>query len=91
MEKEEIKKKLEKKPPVFVDKLELGDGEVYVGNLKTNDRWQLLNRRINILESGISYLTNVNTQLLIVLKEIAKQNGVKDIDKIINSAFGENK
>lgn len=73
----------EKAKPVYIDKLELGAGEIYVGNLKDEDKFQLLSRRMamqeNILHQALLLLSNCT----ICLQEIAKKQGI-EIDKILN-------
>lgn len=86
--KSESVKKFEKqikemKKPVYVDKLELGSGEVYVGNLSDADKFQVLVRHLNILEQNVSMLTQCCTIQAICLEELCKKQGI-DIHKIIN-------
>lgn len=86
--KSEAVKKFEKaveeiKEPKYVDKLELGSGEVYVGNMSEADKYQLAIRHINILENNISLLTQFASIQAICLQELCKESGI-EIDKIIN-------
>ena len=86
--KSESIKKFEKavkqmKKPVFVEKLELGEGEVYVGNLNENDKFQVLIRHINVLERNISLLTQFASITSICLEELCKEKGI-EIHKVIN-------
>lgn len=81
----EYEKTLEEmQKPKFIDKLELGSGEVYVGNISDADKFQLLIRHINVLENNISLMTQFASMQAICLQEIAKKQGI-DIDKIINN------
>ena len=87
--KSESVKKFEKameeiKEPVYIDKLELGSGEVYVGNLSDADKFQVLTRHINILEQNISLLTQFTSIISICLEELCKDKGI-DIHKVINN------
>lgn len=87
--KSESVKKFEKavkefKEPKFIDKLELGSGEVYVGNISDADKYQLLIRHINVLENNVSLLTQFVSIQAICLQEICKKQGI-EIDKIINN------
>ena len=86
--KSEAVKKFEKameefKEPKFIDKLELGSGEVYVGNMSDADKYQLAIRHINVLENNISLITQFASIQAICLQELCKKNGI-EIDKIIN-------
>ena len=81
-EVEEAIKKL--KEPVFVDKLELSDGEVYVGKLNDQDKFQLMIRHINILENNIKLMAEFTSMNAICLQELCKKQKI-DIDKIINN------
>lgn len=76
----------EKAKPVFIKDLELGSGEVYVGDLSERDKFQLISRRMamqeNILHQTLFLLSNCT----ICLQEIAKKQGI-EIDKILN--FGK--
>lgn len=78
----------EKAKPVFIEKLELGAGEIYVGNLSEADKFQLLNRRIVMQESLLTQMGYLLSNCTICLQEIAKKNGI-EIDKILN--FGDEK
>lgn len=73
----------EMKKPVFVEKLELGEGEIYTGNLNDADRYQLLIRHINILESYIKNCAQFTSIQAICLQELCRKQGI-EIDKIIN-------
>ena len=85
---EELKKYEEelakKKEPKFIDKLELGEGEIFVGNMSDADKFQLLVRHINVLENNISLMAQFISIQAICLQEICKDKGI-DIDKIINN------
>lgn len=86
--KSEAVKKVEKameelKEPKFIDKLELGGGEIYVGHMSDADKYQLLVRHINVLENNISLITQFASIQAICLQELCKKNGI-EIDKIIN-------
>lgn len=70
--------------PKFIDKLELGNGEVYVGNLSDADKFQLLIRHINVLENNVSLMTQFASMQAICLQEICKKQGI-GIEKIINN------
>ena len=78
---EEALKKM--KEPVFVEKLELGEGEVYTGNLSEADKYQLLIRHINVFENNLSLCTQFASIQAICLQELCKKQGI-EIDKIIN-------
>lgn len=78
----------EKAKPVFIEKLELGAGEIYVGNLSEADKFQLLNRRIVMQESLLTQMGYLLSNCTICLQEIAKKQGI-EIDKILN--FGDEK
>ena len=81
----EYKKKLkELQKPKFIDKLELGNGEIFVGNLSDADKFQLLIRHINVLENNVSLMTQFASMQAICLQEICKKQGI-DIEKIINN------
>ena len=87
--KSENVKKIEKqikemKKPVYLEKLELGGGEIFVGNLSEAEKYQLLIRHINVLENNISLLTQFSSMQAICLQEICKKQGI-EIDKIINN------
>lgn len=80
----EIEKKVEEiKEPVYVDKLKLGSGEIYVGNLSDADKFQVLTRHINILEQRLELTTQFASICAICLEELCKEKGI-DIHKIIN-------
>lgn len=86
--KSEAVKKVEKqikemKEPVFIEKLELGGGEVYVGKLSQEDKYQLLTRHINIIEQRLNLIAQFSDICAICLEEICKEKGI-DISKIIN-------
>lgn len=87
MKSEELKnyeKKLEEaKKPKIVRKLELGDGEVYLGELTNKDKYQILVRHINVLEQRLELIAQFTSIAAICLEEICKKQGI-DIDKIIN-------
>lgn len=70
--------------PKFIDKLELGNGEIFVGNLSDADKFQLLIRHINVLENNVSLMTQFASMQAICLQEICKKQGI-DIEKIINN------
>ena len=74
----------EQQKPKFIDKLELGNREVYVGNLSDADKFQLLIRHINVLENNVSLMTQFASMQAICLQEICKKQGI-DIEKIINN------
>lgn len=79
-----IEKKLEEmKKPIFVEKLELGGGEVFVGNLSDAEKYQLIIRHINVIENNINLLTQFASIQSICLEELCKEKGI-DIHKIIN-------
>ena len=81
---DEIKEKDAKaKEPVFIDKLELGNGEVYVGNLSEADKYQLMVRHINIMEQALSNSMFLLSNIAVCLQELCKKNEI-DIDKAIN-------
>ena len=87
--KSENVKKIEKafkemKKPKFVDKLELGSGEVYVGNLSDADKFQLMIRHINVLENHIKLLAEFSSINCICMQEICKKQDI-DVNKIINN------
>ena len=87
--KSENVKKVEKqikelRKPTYVEKLELGSGEIYVGKLSQEDKFQLLIRHINVLKSHISLLTQCASIQAICLQELCKKQGIA-IDKIINN------
>ena len=89
IKKSENVKKIEKqikgiKKPVYVKKLELGSGEVFVGNLTDAEKYQLLIRHINILENNINLTTQFASMQAICLQELCKKQGI-EIDKIINN------
>ena len=74
----------EMQKPKFIDKLELGKGEIFVGNLSDADKFQLLIRHINVLENNVSLITQFASMQVICLQEICKKQGI-DIEKIINN------
>lgn len=81
----EYEKALEEmQKPKFIDKLELGNGEIFVGNLSDADKFQLLIRHINVLENNVSLMTQFISMSAICLQEICKKQGI-DIEKIINN------
>lgn len=81
---EEIKEKDEKaKLPIFIKELELGEGEVYVGNLSDADKMQLLIRHINIMEQALNNTMFLASTAVVCLEEICKDKGI-EIEKIIN-------
>jgi len=85
--KEQIK---EMQEPKIIKKLELGSGEIYLGDLKNADKFQVLIRHIQVIEQYLSNLfTMVNTST-ICLMEIAKKQDIK-IDRILNFGNEENK
>lgn len=86
--KSESVKKFEKavremKKPVYVEKLELGSGEVYVGNLSEADKFQVLIRHIQVLEQAINMIAQCSSINSICLEELCNKQGI-DIHKIIN-------
>lgn len=81
---DEIKEKDAKaKEPVFIDKLELGNGEVYTGNLSDADKYQLIIRHISIMEQALSNSMFLLSNIAVCLQELCKKNEI-DIDKAIN-------
>ena len=82
--KEYEKKLKELQKPKFIDKLELGNGEIFVGNLSDADKFQLLIRHINVLENNVSLMTQFASMQAICLQEICKKQGI-DIEKTINN------
>ena len=76
----EIKKK---KEPIFVKELELGEGEIYVGNLSDADKFQVLIRHINLLEGYIKQQAFLSSTAVICLQELCKKNKI-DIESILN-------
>lgn len=74
----------EMQKPKFIEKLELGSGEIYTGNLSDADKFQLLNRHINVLNNSVSLMTQFASMSAICLQEICKKQGI-DIEKIINN------
>lgn len=81
---EEIKEKDAKaKLPVFIKELELGDGEIYVGQLSDADKMQLLIRHINIMEQALNNTMFLASTCAVCLEELCKDKGI-DIDKAIN-------
>lgn len=84
MKKEKlIKPKIEKKEPIYIDKLELGEAEAYVGNLSESDKYQLLVRHLNILETTLNNCLLIQSHICVALMELCKKNGI-DIDKELN-------
>lgn len=69
--------------PKYVDKLELGSGEIYVGNMSDADKYQLMVRHINILENHIKLNAQCLSITAICLQELCKKEGI-DINKILN-------
>lgn len=82
--KEYEKKLKELQKPKFIDKLELGSGEIYTGNLSDADKFQLLIRHINVLENNVSLMTQFASMQAICLQELCKKQGI-EIEKIINN------
>lgn len=81
--KKALKKLEEKKKPIFVEKLELGEGEIYVGNLPEADKFQVLVRHINLLEGYLKQLSALSSITSICLEELCKKNKI-DIESILN-------
>lgn len=81
--KKAVKELEEKKKPIFVEKLALGEGEYYVGNLPEADKYQLMSRRMielsNLLQQTVLLLANVT----VCMQELCKKQGI-DIDRIID-------
>lgn len=84
--KEVEKKMAEIKEPVIVEKLELGSGEVYVGNLSDADKYQLISRRMTLQENQLNQMAYLLSNCTICLQEIARKQGI-EIDRILN--FGK--
>ena len=84
---EELKKYEEKleeaKKPKIINKLDLGDGEVYLGKLTNADKYQVLVRHINVLEQRLELIAQFTSISAICLEELCKEKGI-NIDKIIN-------
>jgi len=90
-EKSEAVKKVEKeikekKEPIFVKKLDLGSGEIYVGELNEADKYQLINRRMTLQENQLNQIAYLLSNCTICLQELAKSQGI-EIDRILN--FGD--
>lgn len=81
--KKAVKELEERKKPIFVEELALGEGEYYVGNLKEADKYQLMSRRMielsNLLQQTVLLLANVT----VCVQELCKKEGI-DIDRIID-------
>jgi hypothetical protein len=89
VEKSENVKQAEKvlkefKEPKIIRKLELGSGEIYLGELTNKEKFQVLIRHIKVLEDYIQLAAQCASINSICLQELAKKQGI-DINKIINS------
>lgn len=81
---DEIKAEDEKKKqPIYIDKLELGEGEQYVGGLSNEDKFQLIarwNGRLQVILSQMALLLN---SMCLIQYEIAKKQGI-DIEEVLD-------
>lgn len=78
-----IKELEKKKEPVFIEKLELGEGETFVGNLTDAEKYQLLIRHINVLEQLLQRIDLNSNVSAICLMELCKDRSI-DINAILN-------
>lgn len=73
----------EAKAPKIVEKLALGGGEIYVGKLSNEDKFQLLIRHVQIIENALNMIAQCGSITAICNEELCKKQGI-DIAKIIN-------
>ena len=81
--KEMIEKMQEQEKPKIIKNLELGKGEIYLGELTNKDKYQVLVRHLQVLENYNKLSTQFLSMMTICLQELCKKQGI-DIDKIIN-------
>lgn len=81
--KEIIEKMKEQEEPKIIKNLELGKGEVYLGELTNKDKYQVLVRHLQVLESYGRLISQFTSMTAICLQELCKKQDI-DIDKIIN-------
>lgn len=76
----------EKKEPIIVDKLELSDGEMYLGKLSDQDKFQVLCRHLTLIEqiaqAGVNGQNLLLANIFYVLKAMAEKQGI-NVDKIL--------
>lgn len=67
-----------------IEKLELGENEMYLGNLTNKDKFQVLVRHLNLINNQLSMLNRQQAITSICLMELCKEKKI-NIDKIINN------
>ena len=67
-----------------IEKLELGENEMYLGNLTNKDKFQVLIRHLNLINNQLSMLNRQQAITAICLMELCKEKKI-NIDKIINN------
>lgn len=83
-----MEKKLEnqKKEPIILKELELNDKEIYLGELKDGDKFQILCRHLDLLrqinQAGVNSMNMFLSYMFEILKAMAKKQGV-DVKKIL--------
>ena len=68
----------------IVKELELGEKEIYLGELKAKDRYQVLIRHLNVIEGYLNAIANNGAIQSICAMELCRKQGI-EIDKIINN------
>ena len=81
-----MEKKVEKKDPIIVEKLELGDGEMYLGELSEGDKFQVVCRHLDLLrqinQAGVNSMNMFLSYMFEILKAMAEKQGI-NVDKLL--------
>lgn len=76
----------QKKEPIILKELELNDKEIYLGELKDGDKFQILCRHLDILrqinQSGVNSMNMFLSYMFEILKAMAKKQGI-DVKKLL--------
>lgn len=76
----------QKKEPIILKELELNDKEIYLGELKDGDKFQILCRHLDILrqinQAGVNSMNMFLSYMFEILKAMAKKQGI-DVKKLL--------
>lgn len=83
---EEKLEKENKKEPIILKELELNDKEIYLGELKEGDKFQIICRHLDILrqieQAGVNSTNMFLSYMFEILKNMAEKQGI-DVKKIL--------
>lgn len=65
-----------------IDKLEIGEKEVYLGDLPNEDKFQVLVRHLNLMNGYLSMIADNQAIQSICLIEMAEKQGINIRQKI---------